>query len=1335
MGGHHSVPFITIRSEGALLPADFLQRVAKYDSDLAGLTRTAYHYDEELSEVVNNSWHSLLATWTQFKAALTDNPVYDKTGTNRRWERWLQKIFYELKYGQLNRAQTSEIDGKRYTISHQWNYTPIHLVDFKVKLDERREQVSGKTGVIRYSPYKLVQDWVNFAGKHPWGIVSNGLSLRLLRKNMYMTRQAYLEFDLEAMMQGEVYTDFVLFWLICHQSRLEGDRPEECWLEKWSRSAQQEGVRLYTQQSSHVERAITALGRGFINCHQNQSLHEKLRTGVLSNQDYYRQLLRLVYRLIVLFVAEDREVLFQPNASEQARERYSKYYSTARLRHLADNNTGTSHVDLFRGIRLIMDLLGQPAGCPELGLSALNGFLYSKEAIPDLATCDITNNEFLDIIRELAFTTDKKNIRQRVNYKHIGSEELGNIYERLLELHPVLNIEAKTFELQEVKGNERKTSGTYYTPPSLVHCLLDSALEPIIQEACTKPNVEQALLDLKICDPACGSGHFLVAAAHRIAARLAIVRAKAEEPTPQEQREALRDIVSNCIYGVDINPMAVELCKVSLWMESIEPGKPLSFLDHHILCGDSLIGATPALLRKGIPNEAFEPIEGDNKKICSEYKQKNKGQLTGQLSLFDPTGKLWESQSNLATSIVKMDKIHDDTVQDYYRKQSRYTQFRQSDDYLFGQSLGDAWCASFVWKKNKEFAYPITYEIFRKIEHNPSDIAPWMTEEIIRLRKQYKFFHWYLEFPGVFHVPANSEEAENEQAGWSGGFDVVLGNVPWEKIKIQEKEWFANRRPDIANTANAAQRHKMIAALMGEDPELYKVFMDDQRQATGESHFVRNSDRYPLCGRGDVNTYTVFAETMRSIIRSRGRVGCIVPSGIATDDTTKLFFRDLMETQSLTSLYSFENEEFLFRDIHHSTKFCLLTISGNANHHKAADFVFFARRTSNLEDEDRHFSLSASDVALLNPNTHTCPIFRSKHDMLLTKKIYERVPVFIKDGPPEINPWSIKFSRMFDMANDSHLFLTREQLKREGWKLEGNIFCKDGRVCLPLYEGKMTWHFDHRFGTYEGQTQAQANQKKLPESSLPQHTDPLFLVMPKYWIHESHFPNLIKDGRSGLLVFRDVTSAVVLRTAIFSIIPIVACGDTLHAVVYDNKDTRRLMYLASNGASFVFDYVTRQKLGGSHLKYFTVKQLPMLPPTQYSISCQWESNTTLGNWIYPRALELIYTAWDLEPFAKDCGHDGPPFRWDEERRFLLRCELDAAYFHLYGIERDDVGYIMETFPIVKRNDEKYYETYRTKQTILAIYDAMGIAIRTGRAYRTLLAPPPADPSVAHPTRS
>jgi hypothetical protein len=1330
----HQTIFTTVRSEGAILPMDLLQRIAQGDANLHGLTPESYHLlkTEKLNEAINRSWNRLLSAWVAFKTAREKLPEHD-AGTTLTRERWLLILFSELGYGRLLTAKAIEVNDRSYSISHGWQNTPIHLVSFRVDLDHYTRTAAGS---VRSSPHSLMQELLNRSDAHLWGFVSNGLRLRILRDNVSLTRQAYVEFDLEAMMDGEVYADFVLLWLLCHQSRVEAEKPEECWLEKWSRAAHEQGTRALDQLRNGVEQAITALGSGFLAHPANNVLRDKLRSGELNAQDYYRQILRLVYRLIVLFVAEDRDILFHPDADLEACERYTLYYSTARLRRLAEQRVGTRHADLYHGLRLVMEKLGDEKGCVELGIPALGSFLFSREAISDLVDCEIANHDLLDTIRSLAFIDDRR-MRRAVDYKNLGSEELGSVYESLLELHPLLHIEAASFELKSAGGHERKTTGSYYTPTSLITCLLDSALDPVLDEASAKPDPEAAILNLKICDPACGSGHFLIAAAHRVAKRLAAIWTGEEEPAPEARRKALRDVVGRCIYGVDINPMAVELCKVSLWMEAIEPGKPLSFLEQHIQCGNSLLGATPALLEKGIPDSAFEPIEGDDKKICSEYKKKNKLQREGNRTLFDPEGNPWERLGDFATSMMQLEEMGDDTVEEIQRKQDYYTKLVQSNDYLFGRLWADAWCAAFVWKKNNEFAYPITEEVYRNIERNPYSISTWMRDEIIRLRDQYQFFHWHLAFPSVFRVPIKDELPENEQAGWSGGFDVVLGNPPWEHTELKEQEWFASRDPEIAIAAGAERKRK-IAALGKKDSALYNAYLEALRMESCWSHFVRNSGRYPHCGRGRINTYAIFAETNRWILRATGRIGCIVPSGIATDDTTKFFFQDLIETKSIVSLYDFENRGNFFPDFFGLLRFCLITITGKERTiDHDAEFVFFAQKVEELQEIKRRITINTRDIAIFNPNSHTCPIFRSNHDKHITKAIYEHIPVLVKEGSSEINPWNVTFRQgMFNMTSDSHLFHKREQLEDSGWKLIGNIFHKGDEQYLPLYEGKMIWHFDHRLANAEepkGGSFTKGSSTKLTDED---HNNPNNLPLPRYWVHEVEMPDYALDGRHALQAFRDVVGATNARTAIFSLVPVIAIGHTMPIVITKTKHSYEQAFLNASLSSFAFDFITRQKLGGIHMTFFILKQLPVLPPATYTAACQWNpSAASCGVWILPRVLELTYTAWDLAAFAKGCGYDGPPFRWNEERRFLLRCELDAAYFHLYGIEHDDVDYIMGTFPIVKRKDEQKFGEYKTKRVILEMYDEMKRAMETGEAYRTRLVPGPGDRAVAHEGRS
>ncbi len=1301
--------FTTIQVEGAILPPDLLQRLVSA-KDVDGLNPQSFHLlpNEKVNEAINRAWNRLLGAWQSFSTQRNKLP-HEDLGTTLTRERWLLQIFSELGYGRLQPSKRFVLENKEYSISHTWRHVPIHLLGFKIDLDRRTKGVAGAASA---SPHSLLQEFLNRSDDHLWGFLSNGLKLRILRDNVSLTRQAYVEFDLEAMMEGEVYADFVLLWILGHQSRVEADKPEECWLERWSQSAQEQGTRALDQLRKGVEETITALGSGFLNYPGNNGLREKLRSGALDKQDYYRQLLRLVYRLIFLFTAEDRNLLLTPEAPDGAKEIYTRYYSTMRFRRLAQRQRGTRNSDLYRGLKLVMQKLSDPDGCPELALPALGSFLFSDATIPHLEQSDIRNHDFLDAIRALAFIQDG-GVRRPVDFKNTGSEELGSIYESLLELHPELSTEGGSFELKTAGGHERKTTGSYYTPTSLIRELLNSALDPVLDEALKNADPEKAILDLKICDPACGSGHFLIAAAHRMARKLAFARTGDEEAAPEENRKALRDIIGHCIYGVDINEMSVELCKVGLWMEALEPGKPLSFLDHRILCGNSLLGTTPALINKGIPDDAFKPIEGDNRAYCSEYKKRNKQERErGQKSLFHEPG-LWFRYGNLSDTVQDIDTLPDDSFEAVSRKSFLFNEHRSSDDYILNKLIADTWCAAFVWKKSKQFDYPITHEVFRRVQERPAVIPDWLDEEINRLADQYSFFHWHIEFPDVFHVPGTGEQADNKETGWIGGFDVVLGNPPWERIKLQEKEWFATRRPDIADAPNAARRREMIAELQTEDPTLYRAFLEDRRKAEGESHFVRDSGLYALTGRGDVNTYALFAEAKRTIINPTGRVGCIVPSGIATDDTTKFFFQDLMEKAMLHSLYDFENRRAIFQGVHRSYKFCLLTMSGiKRPARQGADFVFFAQGTEELRDSEKHFTLTAEDIELLNPNTKTCPIFRSKRDAELTKSIYRRVPVLIKEDDPDGNPWGIKFVRMFDMSNDSHLFRTREQLEEDGWELRGNVFCKGDEKYLPLYEAKMMHQFDHRYATYSDNGETRL-------ITLTEHQDESFLPIPNYWVNQTEISQIEKDW---LLSYRRFGPSTNERSIIAKFCPKLGLGDS-EFIINTDKNSQLECCLLQNLNTFVFDYLARTKIGGTNINFYLLRQLPAITPASYSVQHL--------NMVCDRVIELSYTAYDIKPLAKECGFSSYPFVWDEERRFLIRCELDAAYFHLYGIERDDVDYIMETFPIVKRKDIAAHGEYRTKRVILEIYDEMAEAMRTGQPYQTRLDPPPGDPRAAH----
>lgn len=1185
--------------------------------------------------------------------------------------------------------------------------------------------------------------------------------LYVLRDNVSLTRAANVEFDLEAMFDGDVFSDFKLLFLLCHESRVEipsDGKPEDCWLEKWSKLADDQGTRAREKLRDGVENAIKALGAGFLTTKGNAALRERLSSGELATQDYYRQLLRMVYRLLLLLVAEEkkdengRNLLHPPGTPEQSRQRYAQYYSVGRLRTLAGKRRGTTHTDLYDSLKLLF--LKLRTGYGPLGIPGLGSFLFSPTATPDLDAAPLTNEFLLDATRALCITDDTSGrggvVRRPVDFANLGSDELGSVYESLLELHPKIDTDEGPFSLGTAAGHERKTTGSYYTPTSLINCLLDSALDPVVKGALNKPTgaeAEKALLNLKVCDPACGSGHFLIAAAERLAKHLASLRTGDEEPSTLAIQHAKRDIIGRCIYGVDMNPMAVELCQVALWIEALDPGRPFSFLEHHIQCGNSLLGTTPALLNNGIPDDAFLAIEGDAKTRVSALKKQNKQErkdyAAGQGYLFDPPFKL----VNLAVELASINDASGDTPEEVAEKERRYAEFVKGSGYQYGRLLADTWCAAFVWKKDDSELGKLcpTERDFRKVEsHATSGLLPHVKAEILRLAGSsesggHQFFHWHLAFPDVFRLPEKDEVAANEHTGWMGGFDIILGNPPWERIKIQEDEWFAASRPDIASASTAAVRTRLIDGLRNEDALLFAQFKNDQRHVEGTNHFIRNSHRYPLCARGEINTYSIFAELNASIIARQGLIGCILQAGIATDNTTRFFFEDIVNRRVLHSLYSFDNKEKLFPAVKQSTRFCLITIGGAANTNpNAIPMVFYAQSIGEARNPDRQFTLTAHDIAALNPNTRTCPVFRSRRDASVIAAIYRRSPVIVNDGE-STNHWDLFIRRVFDMNKAEN---------SESCSVAATTAAKSDDVAM--FEAKLVDQFNHRKQSYiNGRTQA------FDTAAL---IDPNKFVLPRYWIPRAVVESSLPEqwSQQWLLTWQDITDVnTMARTVSATVLPRAGTDFTLRVGFPCLDPVLGAVVFSSGMNSFIFDYVSRQMIGGIHLSDYIFKQLPLPTPLTCRRATTWDQHVSIEQWLRQRVLELSYTAWDLAPFARDCGYVGPPFRWNEERRSLLRAELDAAFFHLYlpsdtdghwitaqneaaqDVERlkesfltprDAVAYIMDTFAIVRRKDEeKYGGEYRSKRLILESYDALQVAIRTRQPYQTRLDPAPGAP--------
>lgn len=1300
-----------VTTEGGLLPADLLERVRSLDTDLPALRPENYGLapGERINDAIVRSWTRLTGLWQTFAEALDvapDNGTFQgKTRTH-----WLMPLTEELGFGRPEQAQPVAFDDgeKTYPVSHRSSGIALHLIGAQVELDRKSPQGDRPA-------HGMVQEFLNRSDDHLWAIVTNGRRLRVLRDSSSLTRQAFCEFDLEAMFRGGEYADWALCWLVCHASRFRGDTPADCVLEQWSNQAHTEGTRALDRLQSGVERAIVALGSGFLADQANTELRRRLEAGELSVVDYHRQLLRLVYRLIFLLVAEARDLLHGPDVDDSARERYRRWYSLGRIVELADKRRGTRHGDLWLSLQVVFDALAGP-GQPALGLTGLGSALWSAEAIGDLRIAQLDNRNLLEAMFQLTTVTHEgkgrgRSLRRAVDYRHLGAEELGSVYEALLELHP--RVDGRHFSLELAAGNERKTTGSYYTPTPLIRELLTSALDPVLDEASAAENPEEALLNLKVIDPAAGSGHFLIAAAHRIARRLAAVRSEEDEPSPDDLRSALREVIGRCIYGVDVNPMAVELCKVSLWMEATQPGMPLSFLDHRVVCGNSLLGTTPALLADGLPDSAFTVLEGDDKKHVASLKRTNKSerkQIEGQ-GLFDFGGGVGSDTKAVAAELAAIDAMPDRTAQQVAAKEAAYADLRASQHAERASFGADAWCAAFVAPKGE--GDPIfTDKEVRLCRDHPDRVSAEVHDVVRRTKEQYNFLHLHVAFPDVFEVPEDPGDAANSSYGWSGGFDAVLGNPPWDQIQYDPRETFAFSHPEIAAAPTMAKRNRLISKLAVEDPIAFARHKSDVRHLDGIKHMAHATGRFPHASVGRLNTAPLFVELMWGAVGPTGRVGVVTPTGIATDSFTQGFFRAMVENKSLVSLFDFENRNGIFPGVERKQKFCLLTLGGADLSVAEAEFVFFALEVADLADSEKQFTLAPADFALLNPNTRTCPVFRNTRDAEITKAVYRRIPVLVNESTqPANSPWDFKGQLMFMMNTDSGLFRTRENLEGEGWTLHGNHFVRDADRYFPLYEGRMIHHFDHRWATYDGITSRTL--------TLGEKQNPEFVVLPRYWVPEGEVLRRAPD-QPWLFGWRDIAPSTNERTFITCVLPLAGVGNKIPLFVTEET---ALEVAGAVSAAFASDFLARQKVGGASLNFFIVKQFPFATPELLSMH---------DDRLRPAILELTYTAWDMEKYAHDLGFRGPPFRWDEDRRAMLRAELDALVFRLYGIERDDVDYILDTFPIVKRKDEAEFGEYRTKRLILERFDAMDAAVTAGEEYQTALDPPPADPSQCHP---
>jgi hypothetical protein len=608
-----------------------------------------------------------------------------------------------------------------------------------------------------------------------------------------------------------------------------------------------------------------------------------------------------------------------------------------------------------------------------------------------------------------------------------------------------------------------------------------------------------------------------------------------------------------------------------------------------------------------------------------------------------------------------------------------------------------------------EYPSPSTIEKIRR-NPNPTDEALQnLIERSKKIAEQQRFFHWELEFPEIF-------------AGSSVGFDCILGNPPWDKVKLEEREWFAGKAPKISESGSKRQRNKLIKKLKESKPEIHQNWKKASKRASQTSKFIRESGRYPLSGSGEINTYPVFTELAAvRLINHSGRMGMVVKTGLATDYGTQDLFSKFIDENRLISLYDFVNEEGIFPDVAPPERFCLLTVGGSNVDSTKFTFSFFNTSMEMCRAEERRYELTQEQIQMINPNTKSCPTFPDSTTRNISLKIYEGVPVLVNDRE-DSNPWGIKYHRMYDMTSDSDKFEenTLENLKNSGYSIdEKNTFEDDNSRYFPLYEAKFIHHFDHRFGSFENIDEDNRFTRKAKTVRVQSEakSDPTYEITPRYWVKDDELNQRIENlgwSENWIFTFRDVTNTTTnFRTAIGTIAPLYGFSNKAPILTFQKHDSlgETGLLFTSFFTSFVFDFVLRQSIGGASLNLYILKQLPMPKPEdiksrQINIGSETES---LENFLVEHALHLTWTSHSLDSLGETLGNDEGPFIWEEDERRERRAKIDAAIAHIYGLSKGQFEYILESFDILKEREVNNCGEYRRKRECLKAFDEISLS--------------------------
>lgn len=1376
--------YTSIHIYGHLLSDDILHNIER-DNTLIGNRDQDFGMDISVSSAIDYAWSCLRNDWNFYKER-ADNErltVKDPYGTRRSrdlMERMLQTMGYKL-----NRQNSNiTVAGTGYDISYtcpELGNMPFVVIGENASadgsintLDKCSLDHRAKGAMRKKSAHATMLEYLN-ATENVYGVISNGQIVRLIRNSGQLVKLTYIEFDLRRMLEEDKYTEFCLMFRLLHASRFHTSDDEPCVMERWFNMSIESGNRIRNGLSCAVQTTMETIGNAVLTSEgeSNDALRRAFIDGTMNAAQLNKELIHFIYRLLFLFIIEERGLVYQipdsidaPDYKQQCQwqDIYKKYYAASRLRRLSELSylKQRQYSDLWQGLMDTFHLFEPDNFGENLGIKPLGGVLFGTETLHWLKQCQVNNKDLLTAFSALNEFTDERQQRVKINYSSLDVEEFGSVYEGILEMRPFVQpaLAASDWHFGFVGGLDRKSTSSYYTRPDLVQNLIKTTLEPVIMEkmaqyATTEEKVK-ALLNMKVCDAASGSGHIVLAMARTIAWYVCTLRTGEDNPASLDYRQALREVISRCVYAVDYNPDAVELCKVVLWIEGYCAGKPLSFLDHHIRCGNSVLGVSDLqMLIDGVPDKALTAEDKDTLKALKKMNQEAIKAVSGNsgnepsLGLENTFGieKMTASQIGLADKVRFINHLPENTLEEEIIKQERWKDLMTSARVDCLRRACDIYAYAFyhtvkadeLYKDkdgtNKELdleaEVPYTKTVMRALQEIEAmehlekgeplptyyrQLSADFKTEVSRMADEQRFFHWCVEFPEVF--------AANK------GFDVMCGNPPWDKLQMEEDKWFAGKDEDIVKAANQADRKKKIEKLHTVDADLYNEFIQACNGITSQSNFVKNSGRFPLTAVGKLELSSLFAELCLSF--SKEAWGLVLPTGIAVNDGNKYFFSKLIDENRLISLYDFENREKLF-EIDSTIKFCLLTSGKAQTESRNVSGGFYLTRIDHLLDPRRIYTLRTDDFARLNPNTKTCPVFRTSRDAKLTAKIYRNSTILYNETTGD-NPWDVKFGSMFNMSTDSYLFRTYVQLTAQGATLNGNTFTTvDGETYVPLYEGKMIWHYNHHFGSWPTEGE-RPNSINMPSEDELANSDSC--IMPWYWVPlaavKERLVKYDKDGNvvwewkhNWILAYRDVTKSTNERTFVLSCIPD-SCGvGNTATLLYAERGCMPGAVLLGMMSSLTFDYVARQKNGGKHMSTFIAKQLPLLTPDQIPSTTQWQ--------IVKRVAELCYFNHDMDGWAAELWEEmneeqraalpqlgaQQPWIYNPERRAVLQAELDAIFAHLYGLNTEDLVYILdpedicgkgcinETFRVLKDNEVRQYGEYRTKRLVLEAWNKFG----------------------------